>query len=63
MLLAGNSVTSLNLFSIRLWARFGLTLEVGLFVSGDPINGAENQNSGELEWFSMMKFTKVVRSL
>lgn len=31
---------------------------VGLFVFGDPINGAENQNSGELEWFSMMKFTK-----
>ena len=31
---------------------------VGLFVCGDPINGAENQHSGELEWFSMMKFTK-----
>ena len=32
---------------------------VGLFVYGDPINGRVNQNSGEHEWFCLMKYPKV----
>ena len=29
---------------------------IGFFVYGDPINGGLNQDSGEKEWFSMVKY-------